>query len=209
MEGKYCYRCGAEHHNSDFCPSCGERLNLHPDVYAGGEVCYTCEKPVPRWSNYCPYCAERQEKNDDAGYPKQWKKYRRNLILGNCIWTLAIAYAAVYLPGHVKALTIEMAVIAAPLFILAVWGFSLSAIRRGGYWEGTVTRLYTEPGTKKVCVDAGRFEDVPCTIYKTQIKWDNGKILERSEKDNCADHEQLRVGDRVRLYKGISRFAKL
>lgn len=205
----YCYRCGKPHLGSSVCPACGEKLDLSQDCYLTKEVCYYCEQDIPRWSNYCPSCGERQEKNNDADYPKQWRRYKLRQIITNVIWTLAVVLAVMILPGRLDFLTTQTAILAGIVLVVIVWGFSLAGMRKGRYWDGTVTRIWTEDGTRKVCVDAGTFEQVPCTVYQTEIRWDNGKTLTRTQKGNGADHEQLRVGDRVRQYEGISRFAKL
>ena len=206
---KYCYQCGKPHTGAEHCAACGGATNPSEDTYFTGETCHSCDRHIPRWSRFCPYCGTQQKKNDDAGYPAQWKKYKRNLIITDLIWTAVLFVAAKVLSDKMARLSFTTGLILAAGFAVVLWTTAVIGMRKGRFWDGTVIGFSTQPGTQKVCVDAGKFEEVPCTIYETQIQWDNGKTLTRSLKANRADHEQLKVGDRVRLYDGIERFAKL
>ena len=206
---RWCYRCGQEQSGTECCPACGCRTDLPEDVFFLNETCCECDRALPRWSLVCPWCGTRQKKNDDAAYPKQWRAYKLRLILADLVWTAALALAACILPGKLAALNTTTAFVLAGAAAIVIWSSAVLGMFRGRFWDGTVEALSTEPGTEKVCVDAGTFQEVPCTVYHTYIRWDNGKTLDRTTKGNCADHVQLKKGDRVRLYYGIERIAKL
>jgi len=211
---EYCYWCGTRA-NSKFCEQCGIDTDPPADVYFLDEECGDCSAKLPRWAHYCPKCGRRFGVYDPSD-PKNQKEHNRGLAWGAAFWSVVIVIAAILIPTRVGMAAFKYTIPAAAVLLAASWAISLSRREQGTFVDGTVTRLYTEDEIhrERVAYETARtgrrvYHQVPVTVYCTAVRWDDGK--EDVIRRDCiaADHIQLRVGDRLRLFKAKQRYQKL
>jgi len=212
---KFCYHCGQPAQKGRYCENCGSDTDPSEDVFFTEEECGDCDEPLPRWANFCPKCGRNFGHYDPAD-PQRKKKYNRRLITGGLVWSCIFLVIAIILSLVEDTIPLKYPLGAAGIFIFFVWLNVIFRWERGRFRDGTVIAHFTEntfrkerDGDKTNIFGKPVYFKIPVTIFCTSIRWDDGREAVFRMEDCAADHEQLKVGDRIRYFEGPHTYRKL
>lgn len=207
---KYCYNCGKTTRNLKLCESCGTDTRPPGDVYFTQDECGDCNEALPRWANYCPKCG-RGFGHYDPTDPLNKQKHNRGQTVAGAAWTLIFLVVAAVL-GWQEVVPIKYAFGGAFILSFFTWLIVISRWERGRFRDGTIVGHSTEKiirRERRTDVERREYYDIPVVVYRTTIRWDDGKEENISKDDCAADHIQLKVGDRIRYLEATRAYCKL
>lgn len=214
---KYCYHCGVKIKDEQYCPKCGFDMNPPQDVYCDAATCNdeNCGVDVPRWSKFCPECGKPIKQYDPMD-KEAARERQKSLRLGALVWTGIVFVIALIVGLTQEDIPLAIPLIVAGVLSVVIWITVLRRKERGKVAYGTVTRQWTEEGSRSEVIPDKKdifgnrcFNKIPETYYKTEIRWDDGTKHVTSMTDCAADHIQLKPGDRICKYMSTGIFVKL